>query len=274
MESDIKGDKIMEYPLVTIVTPSYNQAHFIEETILSIKNQDYPNIEHIVVDANSTDNTLDILKKYGDQIKWISEPDNGQTEAINKGFKMSSGQICAYLNSDDSYVPGCFKTVVNYFHKHPDVDMLVGDVNYIDEKSKIIRITYYPPFSVGRMLRAGGGLISQTGVFFRRSLFDSIGMFNETFHHVMDYDFYIRAGLKHKVKSISSVLANFRLHSESKTMTESGQQGQPAEALIVQKRYITKKSTLFYIKRGFDRLIQLNFKILTILRTWVGTSFR
>jgi len=274
MESNIKGDKIVEYPLVTIVTPSYNQAKFIEETILSIKNQDYLNIEHIVVDANSTDGTLDILKKYDGKIKWISEPDNGQTEAINKGFKMSSGQICAFLNSDDSYVPGAFKTVVNYFREHPEVDMLMGNVNYIDENGKITKISYKPPFSVGRMIRAGGSLVSQSGVFFRRSLFDSIGMFNETFHHGMDYDFYIRAGLKHKVKSISAVLANFRLHSESKTMTESGQQGQPAEALIVQKRYITKKDTPFYIKRGFDRLIQLNFKILTILRTWIGTSFR
>ena len=272
MKSDTRKDKAVEYPLVTIVTPSYNQVRFIEETILSIQNQDYPNIEHIVVDGNSTDGTLDILKKYDGEIKWISEPDSGQTEAINKGFKMSSGQICAYLNSDDSYVPGSFKTVVNYFRKHPEVDMLVGDINYIDENSKITKITYYPPFNVGRMIRAGGSLISQTGVFFRHRLFDSIGIFDESLHLGMDYDFYIRTGLKHNVKSISSVLANFRLHPDSKTMTQNNDL--IAESLMIQKRYITRKNALFYIKRGFDRLIQLNFKILTILRTWVGTSFR
>ncbi|MFC1480304.1 glycosyltransferase family 2 protein [Candidatus Omnitrophota bacterium] len=272
MKSETMKDKAVEYPLVSIVTPSYNQAQFIEETILSIQNQDYPNIEHIVVDGNSTDDTLDILKRYDGKIKWISEPDNGQTEAINKGFKMSNGQICAYLNSDDSYVPGSIKTVVDYFRKHLEVDMFVGDVNYIDENGKIITTTCYPPFNVGRMIRAGGSLISQTGVFFRRRLFDSIGMFEEGLHHGMDYDFYIRAGLKHNVKSISSVLANFRLHPDSKTMVQSNDQ--IAESLMIQKRYLTRKNTLFYMKRFFDRLIQLCFKILTILRTWFGTFHR
>ena len=130
-----------ELHLVSIVTPSLNQGRFIEETILSIKNQSYPNIEHIIVDGGSTDNTLDIIKKYDGtyNMRWLSEPDEGQSDAINKGWKMSKGEIIAYLNSDDTYMPRAVETAVKFLTEHPDISMVYGGFNYIDEHGEVIR---------------------------------------------------------------------------------------------------------------------------------------
>jgi len=257
--------KGLSYPKVSIVTPSYNQSKFIEENILSIQNQDYPYIEHIIADGGSTDGTLDILKKYNDKIIWISEPDNGQTEAINKGFKMANGEICAYLNSDDLYLPGVIKKIVIYFNKHPQVDMIIGDMHYVDETGGIKKTSFFPPFNEGRMIRSGGSLISQTGVFFRRKLFDSIGMFDETLDYAMDYDFYIRAGMKHKVRRIPLIVAKFREHACAKSSSQANEM--LIESHMVQKRYMKEDDRFYHIKRFFDRLILFCFKLLTMLRT-------
>jgi len=125
-------------PLVTIVTPSLNQGRFIEETILSVLNQDYPNIEYLIVDGGSTDSTLGILKKYSDRLTWISEQDSGQSNAINKGFKMANGEIVAWLNSDDLYEPGAVIKAVACFTAMQEVMLVYGGANFINEDGKII----------------------------------------------------------------------------------------------------------------------------------------
>jgi glycosyltransferase involved in cell wall biosynthesis len=121
------------YPKISIITPSYNQGQFIKETIDSVLDQNYPNLEYWVIDGGSTDNTVKILKKYGTKIKWVSEKDRGQTHAINKGLKKASGEIIAYLNSDDVYLPNSLFTIADYFMKHPDIMWLTGDYVIIDE---------------------------------------------------------------------------------------------------------------------------------------------
>ncbi len=119
-------------PLVTIVTPSFNQAGFIEETIQSVIAQDYQPIEHLVIDGGSTDGTLELLRKYQDHLSWVSEPDRGQTDAINKGFRRAHGAILCWLNADDVLMPGAISTVASYFESHPQVSFVYGDVLAID----------------------------------------------------------------------------------------------------------------------------------------------
>ena len=125
--------------LISIVTPSYNQDRYIEETIRSVLLQDYPQIEYTIVDGGSTDNTVSIIRKYEDQLSWwVSEKDQGQTDAINKGFARAKGDILAWINSDDTYEPGVFTAAVKYFREHPNVGMIYGDCNYINESGSVI----------------------------------------------------------------------------------------------------------------------------------------
>ena len=128
-----------DLPLVSIVTPSYNQAAFLEETIRSVLEQDYPRVEYIIIDGGSTDGSAEIIQRYADRLAyWVSERDRGQTDAINKGFARATGSILAWLNSDDTYQPGALREAVDYLLAHPDVGMVYGDGNFIDEHGKVI----------------------------------------------------------------------------------------------------------------------------------------
>src|ERR1035437_5829495 len=128
-----------KYPLVSIITPSYNQAQFLEKTILSVLSQNYPNIEYIIIDGGSTDNSADIIRKYENKISfWISEKDKGQSDAINKGWKRAKGKYCSYLNSDDELVPGAVSKIVEAFEKNQDAGVVYGDYTFIDENEKEI----------------------------------------------------------------------------------------------------------------------------------------
>lgn len=126
-------------PLVSIITPSYNQAHFLEETIQSVISQDYGNLEYIIVDGGSTDGSVEIIQQYANRIDWwVSEPDRGQTDAINKGFDKANGEILAWLNSDDTYIPGAISEAVAYLTNHPDLGMVYGDTNIINAEGNIL----------------------------------------------------------------------------------------------------------------------------------------
>jgi glycosyltransferase involved in cell wall biosynthesis len=211
-------------PKISVVVPSLNMAGFIGETIESIVGQDYPNIECIVTDGGSNDGTLDILKKYGDRISWISEKDSGQSEAINKGLKKATGDICAYLNADDVYEPGCFRRVANCFTKNTAAKWLYGKCTIIDEKGAEIRkpITRYKNFwqkrySYNWLLVQD--FIAQPAVFWRRELTEEMGLFDVKEHIAMDYDYWLRAGAKYRPGFIDDYLARFRLHPVSKSAT-------------------------------------------------------
>ena len=205
-------------PKISIVTPSYNQGKYLEETILSILDQKYANLEYIIVDGGSTDNSVDIIKKYENHIAfWVSEKDNGQSEAINKGFKKATGDIICWLNSDDILVAGALQRVVTYFNENPDSDMVNGLLVLIDEDSKILS-NHFILRQKRWYARRGIYYVAQPSLFWRRKVFETVGMLREDFHASMDTEFLIRV-FKNKLKigHVEKILAGFRMHSTSKS---------------------------------------------------------
>jgi glycosyltransferase involved in cell wall biosynthesis len=206
-------------PLVTIVTPSYNQADYLEETIQSVLNQDYSNIEYFIVDGGSTDNSISIIKKYADKLGWwVSEADQGQTDAINKGFAHANGKILAWINSDDTYSSGAVSEAVDYLQSHPDVGMVYGDANLIDECGNIIG--QFPARQTDYMqLRHGFVHIPQQTAFFRSDLWRKVGPLDTTFYFAMDYDLWVRLAKLAPLIYIPRLWANFRLHQSGKSVS-------------------------------------------------------
>ena len=211
---------MQELPLVSIITPSYNQARFLEATIQSVLGQDYPCLEYIVVDGASTDGSLEILHKYNDCLAgWVSEPDRGQTDAINKGFGMARGQILAWLNSDDTYNPGAISKAVDYLLHHPDVGLVYSDMNFIDENGR--KIGQFPAAMTNlKKLRRGYVHIPQPAAFFRADLWQRVGPLDPSFYFAMDYDLWVRLA-QHTAFAYQKgqIWANFRLHSDAKTVS-------------------------------------------------------
>ena len=209
-------------PSITIVTPSLNQGSFIEATIVSVLSQNYPKLEYIVADGGSTDNTLNVLKKYSGKLQWYSKKDKGQTEAINNGLRMSTGAIVAYLNADDILLPGSLLLVAEMFAKHKEAKWLTGQCRIINENGKGIR----PIFSLYKnlllYLRSYRSLlvtnyISQPATFWRRSLLETCGLLDEDLHYVMDYEYWLRLWEITPPLILHKDLAGFRIQSNSKT---------------------------------------------------------
>ena len=207
----------MYCPKISIITPSFNQAQFIEENIKSVLSQNYPNIEHIIIDGGSTDGTLEILKKYR-HLLYISEQDKGQSQALNKGFKMATGEIIGWLNSDDTYCPEIFQIVAEKFGDK-EVMVICGDGFEIDENGKIIRALYSIGTSQEDLIKYWKWRYQfvQPAFFFRKNVFDKVGYIDESLYYAMDCDFFIRLGKMYQFHRIEKPLANYRLHPKSKT---------------------------------------------------------
>jgi len=200
-----------QYPEISIVTPSYNQGHFIEDAVLSVFNQNYPNFEHIIIDNCSTDGTVEILKKYP-HLRWISEKDDGQSDAINKGFKRATGEIIAWLNADDYYLNGAFKKIVCFWENHLYTDIIYGDCCFVNVDGKFLRRKIELAFDLG-MLIYYGCYIPSTATFFRRSIIDEGILLDTEYHNCMDMEYFVRMGSQGKRFShISDCLACFRWH--------------------------------------------------------------
>lgn len=207
---------------ITVVTPSYNQAEFVGQTMRSVHEQDHPDIEHIVMDGGSTDGSLEVLQEYANQATVVSEPDDGQTDAINKGLRRATGDIVCWLNSDDYFLPGALSTVAAYFQEHPDVMWVTGDCVIVDRDGSPIQqpVRWYK-----RALRALGprfflgftNAVAQPATFWRRELHDRLGLLDESLDYTMDYDWWLRLRDEGRPGTIGRPLAAFRIHDQSKS---------------------------------------------------------
>jgi glycosyltransferase involved in cell wall biosynthesis len=206
------------FPKITIVTPSFNQAQFLERTILSVINQHYPNLEYIIIDGGSTDGSVEIIKRYEKYLAyWVSEKDNGQSEAINKGFNLATGQIFAYLNSDDIYLPGAVNHIAEIFLSTKNADIVYGNALLINSINKKIGQCIALPFKLKEHLN-GLFAIPQPSAFWKREVFDKVDGFNENNQTCMDGEFFARAAdAKFGFYLTNKFLSAFRVHKNSKT---------------------------------------------------------
>lgn len=253
-------------PLVTIVTPSYNQAPYLEETIKSVLSQTYNKIEYIIIDGGSEDGSLDVIGKYADYLAhWVSEKDRGQTEAINKGFDLARGEILAWINSDDTLLPNAVEEAVQFLQANQEIGLVYGDANYIDEKSRVIG--KFPASQTDlKRLRRGYVHIPQQASFFRKTLWDQVGPLDPEFFFAMDYDLWVRIASVSEIRYVPRTWANFRLHRDAKTINADERcwpemlevhfrDGGSWFAPIVMKYYLRKLAAPF-IRRRRRRLFE------------------
>ncbi|MFB6273380.1 MAG: glycosyltransferase family 2 protein [Salinibacter sp.] len=222
-------------PIVSIVTPSYNQGRFIEETLRSVKHQWYPHIEHIVVDGESTDDTLEILQRYeaSYNLRWVSEPDQGQTDAINKGFAMTKGDIVGWLNSDDIYLTqDVVGTVVDAFRRTVTSSVIYGDSAILSKVGYILRIEAKPRFSYGHLLR--DCFIDQPSVFFPREII-ARHQLDVDLNYAMDYEYWLRLAREYPFRHLPRVLSGDRNHPDRKIIAERA--AMKAESVEMQRLY-------------------------------------
>jgi glycosyltransferase involved in cell wall biosynthesis len=207
-----------EQPLVSIVTPSFNQAPYLEAAISSVIDQEYPNIEYILIDGGSTDDSVDIIKTHSGKFAyWISEPDRGQTDAINKGFAHATGKYLAWLNADDRLRPNAVSEAVQFLEAHADAGMVYGDAEYIDSRGRVVG--NFPAAQTDyRALRRGYVHIPQQAAFWRRDLWAQVSPLDTSFTFAMDYDLWVRLAKISKLQYLTRLWAQFRLHSDSKTL--------------------------------------------------------
>lgn len=202
---------------ISIVTPSFNQAMFIEQTIRSVLEQDHDDIEHIVIDGGSTDATVEILSRYP-HVQWLSEKDRGQSDAINKGFRISTGDILAWLNSDDWYEKNVLGAVARYFAQHPDCMIVYGDITYVNKEGKKL-LSYTGDTINYRSLIECPDIVRQPAFFWRRALLLEKGGLDENLHLVMDFDFFLRAAQRYRLHYLPRTISCYRCYEENKSLS-------------------------------------------------------
>lgn len=237
-------------PLVSIVTPSYNQSEYIEDTIQSVANQRYPAIEHVVVDGKSDDGTVEILQQYEDQIRWVSEPDEGQADAINKGFDMANGDIVGWLNSDDVFfVTSVINRVVEYFDTLK-TDVIYGDMALLNADSEVLKLQVTPRFDYEKLLL--GCFIEQPSLFFDRAVLEDERL-DTDLQVAIDYEFWLRLARENEFRHVPDVLAGDRNHEQRKILAQR-------DALVKESERVRSK---YGGPTGSERERQRKLKLLT-----------
>lgn len=216
---------------VSIVTPSYNQARYLEQTICSVLGQDYPRLEYFVIDGGSSDGSVEIIKKYADKLSgWVSEKDSGQAEAINKGLKRAGGEIVAWLNSDDVYCPGAISRAVEIFQQHPEAGLVYGNVISIDAAGKSFNLQTFKPYHLDDLMAFR--IISQPAVFMRRSILEQAGLLDLSYDLLLDHQLWLRMARLAPTVCIPETLAAARYHAAAKNLARTAGFGQEAMRIV------------------------------------------
>lgn len=254
----------MTLPLISIVTPSYNQADFIDETIQSVLSQDYANREYLILDGGSNDGSVDIIRRYEEQLDyWISERDRGQSHAINKGFARARGDVLTWLNSDDVFLPGALSAVAECFDRYPKIDLVYGDFVYTDLKGAVLRRRkVFPKISYDHLVFHD--YLGQPAVFFRKSLFEKVGAIDESLTYGMDWELFLRMWKVADTMHVPRVLATYRLHESAKGSAEDGMKFQ-RDARVIQQRHVRHPFRDAKANRIWQRY---RFALSLGLRTW------
>lgn len=230
-ESPVQHIPTFEMTLVSIVTPSYNQAKYLEQTMLSVLDQDYPRVEYIVIDGASTDGSVDVIRKYADKLAyWTSEKDSGQADAINKGFACATGEIVAWLNSDDYYLPGTVSAAVKAFAENPDAVLIYGNMLAVDENGKTFNTLNYKQLTLEDLLCFQ--IIGQPAVFMRRSALQKTSGLNPTFHFLLDHLLWIQVAQHGKLLHVNQTWSAARYHPEAKNRAKAAEFGREAFRIL------------------------------------------
>lgn len=271
---------MINLPRITVVTPSYNQAEFLERTICSVLDQDYPNLEYIIIDGGSSDGSVEIIKKYESRLDyWISEPDRGQSHAINKGLKRATGEWVAWQNSDDIYYQSAFLNVAKAIKKFPTSDLVIGDINLINENDDVIRdIRYVRPTKMAML--AEGMVLANQAAFWRRSLHEKVGLMDQSLHYGFDYEWFLRLlNVTLHTTHLPIILGALRYHSDTKTSNHQMLFDAEFEKILEgrvcpewKKYYYQFRRVLLtiaaghylYVYNGIKRRLTLSFKKLIV----------
>lgn len=238
-----------DFPKITVVTPSFNQAEFLERTIRSVLDQNYPNLEYIIIDGGSTDGSVDIIRRYEDRLAyWISERDNGQTEAINKGLKRATGEWVGWQNSDDVYYPGAFNELAMLAKRNPAAGLIIGDMMLIDERDHPLRDLHYIKPSYQAML-AEGMILTNQSAFWRRDVHAAIGYLDETLHCSFDYEWFLRLTEHVEGEHIGHIWGALRLHGATKTSTQSAKFVEENKRILAGREMPGWKKKIYKMRR-------------------------
>lgn len=294
MNNSIEDQSTPNLPLISIVTPSFNQAQFLDETIRSILNQDYPNIEFVIIDGGSSDYSQDIIRKYESDISyWVSEPDKGQSHAINKGFDHCTGDLITFQNSDDIYLPNAFSYAAEQWKRHPDCGAIVGGFKYVNEKSEL-SLTTIPPYLPYQtpldlsIIPPEKWRLHQVATLYSKKALNRVGRFvREDYNYVMDRELLFRVIKEFQIVLDDRPYAAFRRHSESKTMSHSISFGEEFARLYLESpsynkqdqnfkeriaRFYRGKGYIHYAKYNPD-LVKSNHAFLKALQIYPKFAF-